>query len=255
MYLARECADIADEISMRYFQRDPEVSVKQDGTLVTVADREAETAISKRIAEAFPGHAILGEEHGLQGDAGAPTWIIDPIDGTNNFAWGVPIFATLIALRIDGRTTIGVASAPALAERYEAARGDGARMNGEPIRVSSSDDLSQARICYSSHRSWEGRAEREAWFNLLVGARRDRGFGDFWGHMLVARGAADVMGEPSLAIWDVAAIEVIVEEAGGRLSGFTGNPYMQSPEGDGTALSTNGVLHDQVIARLAGGSG
>ena len=144
---------MADDIAMRYFSRSPEVFTKQDGTLVTQADREIETALRERLVERFPAHAVLGEEEGLSG-AGAggpgvsgepavPRWVVDPIDGTNNFAWGIPIFATLIALQVDGETKVGVVSAPALGERYDAAAGLGARMNASPIAVSSGTHLVQ----------------------------------------------------------------------------------------------------------------
>jgi histidinol-phosphatase len=253
--LARELADIADEISLKYFSKNPEVTTKDDGTLVTVADREIETALRKRIKETFPDHGVLGEEQGLQGAREGPIWVIDPIDGTNNFAWGIPIYATLIALRVDGVTNVGLASAPAIGERYEAARGDGARMNGMPIRVSDVRTIEDARVCYGSYRGVVAAGLGDRWVDILKRAKRERGFGDFWGHMLVARGAEEVMVEPSLAIWDVAALEVIVQEAGGKMTGFSGAPYPESrmwgPEGDGSCLSTNGQLHDQLVAVLS----
>src|SRR5688500_5685024 len=126
LQLARELADIADEISLSYFSKDPEVTTKYDGTLVTIADREIGTALRKRISEVCPDHGVRGEEQGFSGDRDRPIWVLDPIDGTNNFAWGLPIYATLIALRVEGVTQVGVASAPALNERYEGAIGDGA---------------------------------------------------------------------------------------------------------------------------------
>ncbi len=252
--LARELADIADEISLKYFSKNPETSVKDDGTLVTIADREIEETLRNRINNVYPEHGVLGEEHGLEGNREAPIWVIDPIDGTNNFAWGIPIYATLIALRVEGRTEVGIASAPALGERYEGARGDGARMNGETIGVSGVSAIEDARVCYGSHRGIAAVGFGEKWTEVLRTAKRERGFGDFWGHMLVARGAQDVMVEPSLAIWDVAALEVIVEEAGGKITGFSGDPYPESrmwgPEGDGTVLTTNGKLHEQLVEAL-----
>ncbi|HVE76708.1 MAG TPA: inositol monophosphatase family protein [Actinomycetota bacterium] len=253
--LARQMADTAAEIALEYFTKDPEVTTKDDGTLVTVADKSIEKELRRMIAGRFPDHAVLGEEEGLIGDPASPVWVLDPIDGTNNFAWGIPIFATLIALRVDGRTEVGIASAPAIYERYEAERGGGAFMNGEPIHVSAISDISDARMMYSSHGGVQSRGNPRGWWPLVYGAQRDRGFGDFWGHMLVARGAGEVMYEPSLAIWDVAALEVIVEEAGGRITGTTGKPYPNSrmfgKEGDGSCISTNGVLHDTVLEALS----
>lgn len=252
--LARELADIASSIALRYFARNPETSVKQDGTLVTIADREIEQNIRDRLSAVRPHHAVLGEEEGMIGDPEGPVWIIDPIDGTNNFAAGIPIFATLIALRAGGRTEIGVASAPALGERYEAVRGGGARMNGQKIRVSEVSTLAEATVCFGSTKRMIKMGFGAQLNEILAGSRRDRGFGDFWGHMLVARGAVEIMAEPSLAIWDVAALEVIVEEAGGKTTGFTGNPYPESrlltKEGDPSCLSTNGLIHEEMVLML-----
>lgn len=245
--LARELADIADEISCRYFyKRSAEVSVKADGTLVTEADKEIEARLRKRISERFPNHAILGEEEGFQGDKSTPMWVIDPIDGTNNFAWGIPVFATLIGLMIGRHTEIGVASAPAMSERYEGSRGSGASFNGTPIHVSEIPTIEEARICYSSWDGWAQADLEKEWTSLIRKAKRSRGFGDFWGHMLVARGAAEVMAEPILAPWDVFPLEVIVEEAGGRITTFEGEKF----QGLGSCLTTNGVLHDTVQAAL-----
>ncbi|HEX2052593.1 MAG TPA: inositol monophosphatase family protein [Actinomycetota bacterium] len=253
--LALELAEIADEISMKYFSRNPESSIKKDGSLVTVADREVEEAIRRRIREEFPDHSILGEESGLEGSPDAPIWIVDPIDGTNNYAAGIPVFGTLIGLRVDGRTEVGVASAPALAERYDAATGDGARMNGKPISVSNVDSLSDAVVCIGSYRRMARYGFAKQLEGILKVCRRDRGFGDFWGYMLVARGAAEVMLEPNLNIWDIAPLEVIVREAGGRASGFAGQPYpesrISSKVDNASFLCTNGLLHDELVARLS----
>lgn len=245
--LARELADIAAEIAMRYFSRDPEVSIKLDGTLVTVADREIETVLRRKIAETYPEHGILGEEEGFRGDESSPLWVIDPIDGTNNFAWGIPVFATLIGLRMGDRTEIGIASAPALSERYEGVRGSGATMNRAPIRVSDISVIEQARICYSSWNDWADANLEEQWASILKRCRRSRGFGDFWGHMLVARGSAEAMAEPILAPWDAYPLEVIVEEAGGKISSFDGEAFA----GLGSCLSTNGLVHDEIVAGLS----
>lgn len=245
--LARELADLAAEIAMRYYARDPEVSTKIDGTLVTAADREIEAVLRRRISECFPDHAILGEEEGLAGDESAPVWVLDPIDGTNNFAWAIPIFATLIGLRIGDRTEIGIASAPVLGERYEGVRGGGASMNGVPIQVSEVAAIEEARVCFSSWDGWAGAGLESQWTAILRRARRSRGFGDFWGHMLVARGSAELMAEPVLAPWDVFPLEVIVEEAGGRITTFEGDRF----QGPGSCLTTNGLLHDAVLTALS----
>jgi histidinol-phosphatase len=250
--LARELADIADEISMRYFGANPFFESKVDGTLVTVADREIEQALRRRIESRFPEHALVGEEEGSAGDPSAPTWVIDPIDATNNYAWGIPIFATLVALRVEGRSEIGIASAPALRERYEAARGGGAFMNGSPVTVTDVASIEEARVCYGSHAGIMHDLG-DGWREVLRDCRRERGFGDFWGHVLVARGAAEVMAEPAVALWDVAALQVIIEEAGGRITQFNGDPH-PADWGPGylTSLTTNGRLHDKLVQRLAG---
>lgn len=253
--LARQMADIADEIAISYFyySRDKGPTLKGDGTIVTLADTEIEAALRSKIADTFPDHAVLGEEDGLVGDPRGPVWVIDPIDGTNNFAWGIPIFATLIALRVEGKTQIGVVTAPALDERYEASRGGGASMNGDPINVSDVADVEASRINYGSLKGMQEAGYGRQWSSLLARCRRERGFGDFWGHMLVARGAADVMAEPSLSIWDVAALEVVIEEAGGTVTGFDGKPYPGGPaEGPSSLLTTNGLLHQAILEQLAG---
>lgn len=262
--MALGLADVADEISMRFFSRSRASSAsvftftKADGTLVTEADRAIEAALRERLALAFPDHAVLGEEAGLSGgagpsgasgssgSAGRPLWVIDPIDGTNNFAWGIPIFATLIALQVDGVTQVGVVSAPALGERYDAATGLGARMNGSPISVSSVGSVDEARVNFASWGGWVEAGLDRQWASILTRCRRSRGFGDFWGHMLVARGAAEAMAEPDLQPWDVAALSVIVEEAGGRLTDFSGAPF----QGRGSCLTTNGQVHDEILSVL-----
>jgi len=251
---ALELADEADAISMRYFSRSaserPQAFTKDDGTLVTKADREIEASLRGRIAERYPDHAILGEEAGLDAGAGAGgggfRWVIDPIDGTNNFAWGIPIFATLIALQFDGAPEVGVVSAPALSERYDAARGEGARCNGQPIHVSGVASLVEARYGFASWEEWVEAGLDRQWGALLAGGRRSRGFGDFWGHMLVARGAAEAMAEPELELWDVAAVEAVVLEAGGELTDFAGHPFRAR----GSCLSSNGLVHDGVLRAL-----
>ncbi len=201
-----------------------------------------ERALRSEIAAAYPDDAVLGEESGSTGTA-PRRWILDPIDGTINYDSGVPIWATLIALEVDGEVVAGVASAPALGERYEAARGDGARRNGEPIHVSETDDLAEARIVYTSWRSFAGAGHWEAFERLGRSARWVRGFSDFWGHALVASGRADVMVEPVVNVWDLAPLIVLVEEAGGRLTDLDGTRRIDG----GSVLTTNGRLHDQAL--------
>jgi histidinol-phosphatase len=241
---AHELADRAAEISMSYFLGEFEVRQKTDLSPVTQADLEVETAIRDMIAERFPSDAVTGEEHGE--GSGDRVWVVDPIDGTRNFADGVPIWGTLLALQVDGRSVLGLIAAPALGERYEGVRGGGARWNGRALRVSERK-LGDAFVVYSSAHDWIEGPRHEAFAELVRDARRTRGFGDFWGHMLVARGAADVMIEPALRVWDWAPIAVIVEEAGGRVTTFEGDP----PSDGSSVLTSNAVLHEDVVRRLA----
>ena len=244
--LANDLADRAAEIALGYFGGDLEVRHKADHTPVTEADITIEAMIRDVLAERFPGDAILGEEEGMTGEADR-VWVIDPIDGTKNFADGVPIWGTLVALMERGESVVGVASAPAIGERYAASRGGGATMNGRDIHVrTEAEKISQAFMAIGGLEVWLSEPHREAFSSLVLEARRARGFGDFWGHALVARGAADVMIEPELRIWDWAALKVIVEEAGGRITQLDGSP----PVDHGSVISSNGLLHDEVLVRL-----
>ena len=251
---AREFALAGGKIALRHFRTRLQTKLKADGTWVTEADWAVEAQLRLRIARAFPDHNVLGEEEGLTAAGGgppldgAPTWVVDPIDGTNNYMDGIPIWATLVALRIDGRSVVGVAHAPALTETYEAALGSGASCNGEPLRVNTVSSLAEATVLYGSADGWRV-AGMERFFSCLIErSRRNRGLGDFWGHVLVARGAAHVMVEPELSVWDVAALQPIVEEAGGKLTTLTGEPWTES----GGCLTTNGLLHAEVLKLLQG---
>jgi len=226
-----------------------EVRRKADMTLVTQADTSIERMLREQIEGAFPDDRVLGEEEGGSHDPSGRLWIVDPIDGTANYARGVQVWATLIALRVDGEGVLGVANAPALGERYVAIRGEGATLNGSPIRVSDVAAVSDAHLLLQEFRELVTGPDREAVRGLVSDSWRGRGFGDFWAHMLVARGSAEVVLEPELSIWDYAAIEVVVEEAGGRVSTFGGGPLRHG----GSMLTTNGRLHDEVLARIARG--
>jgi histidinol-phosphatase len=242
---AHEVADRAAEIALSYFLGEFEVQQKADLSPVTIADITVETVVREMIADRFPGDAVTGEEHGE--GAGERVWIVDPIDGTKNFADGVPIWATLLALQVDGRSVLGLIGAPAMGERYEAVRGMGARWNERELRVSDRK-LEDAFMVFSSVDDWVEGSRHDAFMGLVRDSRRSRGFGDFWGHMLVARGAADFMLEPSLRIWDWAAITVIVEEAGGLVTTFDG----KEPSDGSSILTSNAVLHDDIVRRLGG---
>jgi len=247
---ALEIAKLGGSIAGEHYRNDPQRSRKDDGSWVTEADIAAEGAIREHIASAWPDHNILGEEEGLTSASGsdpvegAPTWVIDPIDGTNNFMSEIPVWATLVALRVDDRSVVGVVYAPALNETYDAALGEGARFNGHRITVNPVDSLDRATIFFGGEKSFYRHELEHLHAELSHEAWRTRGFGDFWGHMLVARGAGHVMLEPSVSLWDVAALEIILEEAGGRMTHIDGTRF----SGSGTCLSSNGVLHETVVA-------
>lgn len=248
--LALELADAADLItSVRYQALDLVVTTKPDNTPVTDADRATERAIREILSARRPDDGLVGEEFGESENPGSRYWVIDPIDGTKNFMRGVPTWATLIALVEDGTVVVGVASAPALTRRWHAAQGQGAfvAFNGgvpRKISVSKVSEIKDASIAYSDFDGWNER--RAAFTSLIDACWRSRGLGDFWSHMLVAEGAADIAAEPSLALWDMAALDIIVREAGGRFSSISGKPGPHHRSG----LSTNGLLHDQVVGYL-----
>jgi histidinol-phosphatase len=245
--LALELCDVADAITTARFRaHDLRVDTKPDLTPVSEADHAVEVAIRERLSRDRPGDAVLGEELGLTGDA-TRLWIVDPIDGTKSYVRGVPVWATLLALEADSELVVGVVSAPALGRRWWASRGDGAYADGEPIHVSDVRALEDAQLCFANFRDWEPSGLGTAMLALATRVWRAVGFGDFWGHMLVAEGAADVMVEPELALWDVAALRPIVEEAGGRCSDLHGAAAL----GPGGCVTTNGRLHGDVLSALA----
>lgn len=246
--LAHELADVADGLSLPGFHSQLEVERKDDGTVVTAIDRAVERALRARIREVFPGHAVLGEEDGLDGPEGAPTWILDPIDATTNFVRGNPIFATLIALRRDGDDVLGVVSAPGLGSRWDGVVGVGAHQDGRPVHVSEVDRLADAEIAfgglnYFADRGWLGVVERASRLT-----RRQRGYGDFLQHVLVATGACEIAMEAEVSTWDLAAVRAIVRAAGGRFTDLSGNATADG----GTACSTNGRLHEAALGLLDG---
>ena len=245
---ALRLADAADEVTTQHFRATTlVVERKADRTEVTVADRGAETAIRSLLAAERPDDGILGEEHGtIEGTSGC-RWIVDPIDGTSNYVRGVPLWATLIALEREGKLVVGVASCPPLARRWWGALGLGACLNGEAIHVSSVDSMSDVFLSYTESEYWELTGYRAGVDRLRTSAGRERAFGDFWQHMLVAEGAIDVAVEAVVSLWDLAAVQVIVESAGGTFSDLAGNTRSDG----GSAVSTNGRLHDVVLRTLA----
>lgn len=252
--LALKIADAADLItSSRYQSQDLVITTKPDNTPVTDADKATEAAIREILAHERPADGLLGEEFGEALNTGSRYWVIDPIDGTKNFMRGVPTWSTLIALIEDGEVVVGVASAPALCRRWYAAQGQGAFVTfaGGPakrISVSKVSTIEDASVTYSDFVGWG--EKRPAFDALVENAWRSRGFGDFWSHMLVAEGAADVAAEPVLALWDMAALDIIVREAGGTFTSINGEPGPHH----GSGLSTNGLLHGEVLRAINGNS-
>ena len=245
-------ADAADDITMRRFRAlDLRVESKPDLTPVTDADLAAEEQLRHVLSRSRPRVAVLGEESGRSG-WGNRCWILDPIDGTANFVRGVPVWATLIGLMAGDEVKVGVVSAPALGRRWWAARDDGAwtgrsLTRAAACRVSEVASLQDASLSYSELSGWEREGRLDGFLSLTRTVWRARAYGDFWSHMLVAEGAVDVSAEPEVNLWDLAALQVIVEEAGGTFTDLTGKA---TPDG-GSAVCTNGRLHDEVLALLA----
>ncbi len=248
---AHELLDETDAIALRHFGGDLTIDAKADRSLVTQADTGIETHLRQRIADAYPRHTVAGEEFGVAGDDGDGRWIVDPIDATHNFVRGIEVFGTLLAFERDGALELGVVSAPAMRRRWHAVRGGGAhlRADGEerPIRASRIARLADAQITFATLRGIDDAGLGDGLRRIVHGAWRDRGFGDFWGHMLVAQGSAETMIEYGVKPWDMAAPYVIVTEAGGRMTDLEGTPSWTASN----VLSSNGLLHDELLRMLA----
>jgi histidinol-phosphatase len=243
LQLALELADAADAITLKHFQSATlAVRTKIDMTPVSEADEAVERMIREQLASARPDDSIVGEEFGTTG-TGPRRWIIDPIDGTKNYVRGIPVYATLIGVEENGHLSAGVVSAPALGRRWWASLGEGAFCNGKAIRVSQFDKLEESHLTYDSVTDFDQHGGTVRFLSLLRRCVRARGFGDFWAHMLVAEGAVEIALEPAVAPWDMAAVQIIVEEAGGRFTDMRGNARYDG----GSALSTNGLVHDAVL--------
>ena len=253
--LAHVLADAADAATMERFKAlDLKIETKPDMTPVSEADKAAEELIRTSLQRTRPRDAVLGEEFGTEGH-GSRQWVIDPIDGTKNYVRGVPVWATLIALterREDGdHPVVGVVSAPALNRRWWAAKGSGAYTGrslskASRLQVSHVSQVRDASFAYSSLTGWEERGMLDGFLDLTRACWRTRAYGDFWPYMLVAEGAVDMCAEPELALWDMAANAVIVEEAGGAFTSLDGRP---GPLGANAAAS-NGLLHSELLGYL-----
>jgi histidinol-phosphatase len=250
---ALELADLADAISLpRFRAADLVVHTKPDMTPVSEADRAVEQAIRERVAGARLGDVVLGEEFGtgegqqVEAPSSGCRWIVDPIDGTKNYVRGIPVWATLIALERDGEVVAGLASAPALRRRWWAVRGRGSFADGKPLSVSKVERLEDVQLTFGGLRTWRKYGLLDRFLDLASRCWRVRGFGDFWMHMLVAEGSADIAVEMEVNLWDLAVPKLILEEAGGRFTDLSGTPTAEG----GSALSTNGLLHDEVLEIL-----
>ena len=250
--LALALADQADALTVpRFGALDLRIDTKPDLTPVTDADRSVEAALRESLAAHRPGDSVLGEEFGGTTSFTGRQWVIDPIDGTKNFVRGVPVWATLIGLLVDGTPVTGVVSAPALQRRWWAGSGRGAyaAVGGGPaqqLSVSAVGRLSSASLSFSSLSGWAERGLRERFLALTDGLWRVRAYGDFYSYCLVAEGAVDIAAEPEVSLWDLAAVDVLVREAGGTFTSLEG---VAGPHG-GSAVATNGLLHEAVLTSL-----
>ncbi len=240
---AHTLADAADEITLRRFRAlDLRVDTKPDLTPVSDADRAAEEAIRELVAASGRGESVHGEEFG--DDGGDAKWIVDPIDGTKSFVRGIPVWATLLALEREGIVVAELVSAPVLSRRWWAARGEGAFANGQPCRVSTIARIEDAVVSTTSQRGMPA-----GWRTIVERSWSNRGYGDFWQYCLVAEGVVEVACDREARVWDWAGAQLLVEEAGGRCTAFSGKPL----EDGGSVVATNGALHDEVVALLGAG--
>lgn len=242
---AVRAARAGGEVALKYYRSGFDVTMKDDLTPVTQADREAEAVIVESLSAAFPDIGFLGEELGRRGPQ-ERRWIVDPIDGTRNFVRRIPVWATLVALEEAGEVTVGVIHNPVTGELYAARRGGGAWLNGERIHVSTVADLGAAHLLHAGLRLLRESGWWEGFVRLVDATERQRGFGDYLGYGLVAEGKAEIYAEADLKPWDLAAPKILIEEAGGRFTDFLGRPTIYG----GTALATNGRLHEAVLALL-----
>jgi histidinol-phosphatase len=243
---ARNAANAAARLALGYFDGSFEVEWKRDETPVTIADRETESYLRRTLLDAFPEDGFLGEESGDQPGSSGFRWIIDPIDGTRNFVRGIPVWGTLVGLEHRGELIAGIVEAPALHESWHALRGDGAYHSERRMRVSDVSELRAATMCYTNLSCFRAAGHHNLLADLAERVQVQRGYGDFWGHMLVAEGAADVMVDYGLHPWDMAALVPIVEEAGGRFTAWDGAINLERPD----VVATNGRLHETTLQLL-----
>jgi histidinol-phosphatase len=240
---ASDAAFQAGQLTLAHFQTGVSVDRKSDASPVTVADRGSEELLRKLIHEKFPDHGVFGEEMGESDNDSSHRWIIDPIDGTQSFIRGVPLFGVLLGLEIESEMVVGICYLPALGEMLAAGRGDGCRWNGRPARVSSIDAMSSAMVSLTEPGSLDEAPHAAFWDQLKRAARVVRGYSDCYGHCLVATGRCEVMLDPIMNPWDCAALMPIVEEAGGTFTDWSGERTVYG----GSAISTNGALFEPLM--------
>jgi histidinol phosphatase-like enzyme (inositol monophosphatase family) len=241
---AHQIAWRAGKITLRYFQGDLAVDHKADESPVTVADRESEAFLRAAISARYPDHAILGEEEGLTGGAGAShRWILDPIDGTKSFVRGVPLYGVMVALVREGEPVLGVVNLPAMGEVVYAARGQGTWWNGRPCRVSATASLRESLVVGTIAHGYEEYGKGESFQRILKACGLFRTWGDCYGHLLVATGRAEVAIDPIMNVWDSAALFPILQEAGGTFTDWGGTPTIEGDE----AFSTNGAVLQELL--------
>lgn len=245
---AIEATRQAGRVALRYFDEALTVEWKADESPVTIADRETERLLRLRLKEAFPSDAFLGEEHGEEPGTSGFRWIIDPIDGTRSFVRHIPLWGTLVGLEYKGEQIAGVADAPALGQTWRALRGDGAYRDDQRIRVSDEAELSKALVFYSGVNWFINAKAIDNFLELIRRTDRQRGFGDFYGFVLVAQGSGEMMVEHGVHAWDVAALKPIIEEAGGRYSTWDGSGSIFQPD----VVVSNGKLHEATLRILTG---
>ena len=246
--LLHEICDSADGIAMRHFRRaDLRVDDKNDGSPVSEADRAIEAMARELVARRAPGLGVFGEEEGETSAQNGARLIIDPIDGTRNFVRGIPVFASLLGIEEEGTLVVGMVSAPAMRMRWYAARGMGAFLGPRRLHVSSISKLAKATLFHGDLSGRTEGARPPGLIPLLSRVERTRGFGDFYQHMLVAEGAGEIAVDAKMQPWDIAAVKIIVEEAGGKSTSFAGEDSVNAPN----LLSTNGHLHSDVMSLLS----
>jgi len=239
---AEDVAVEAGKVTLKYFQKNIEIDKKEDGTPVTTADRKAEEYIRARIVAEFPSHSILGEEEGESPGKSTYRWIIDPIDGTQSFIRGIPLYTVLLALEYEGEPQVGVIHVPPLGETVSAANGVGAFYNGTPCQVSTTEHLADAWVQVTDYAELSRRRPEFA-KRLLTESYSCRAWGDAYGYLLVATGRADVMIDPIMNIWDIAPLKPIITEAGGVFTDLDGGDNAMGT----SALASNSMLHKEII--------